>query len=191
MAQYHSLKKPMQKNVINNTHGYFGDRDLINNKMDLKELIIDIDYQKHYSYDKRIDLFNKYQISPSSKFFVPIWELAQFIIGSNMANKKVYFFAFGHGQNILNRSLNKNIADKKELRISLSNTGRSLIIRRYVPDAKELPTYGKYRNAIIFNLEDKCISVCGSILEVGQFKINRDLYDLIDQWLVDFGFNKW
>ena len=113
--------------------------------MDLKELIIDIDYQKHYSYDKRIDLFNKYQISPSSKFFVPIWELAQFIIGSNMANKKVYFFAFGHGQNILNRSLNKNIADKKELRISVSNTGKSLIIRRYVPDAKNLPTYGKYR----------------------------------------------
>ena len=84
----------MQKNVINNTHGYFGDRDLINNKMDLKELIIDIDYQKHYSYDKRIDLFNKYQISPSSKFFVPIWELAQFIIGSNMANKKGLLLCF-------------------------------------------------------------------------------------------------
>ena len=42
-----------------------------------------------------------------------------------------------------------------------------------------------------FNPEIKCIAVCGSILEVGQFKINRDLYDLIDQWLVDFGFNKW
>ena len=103
----------MQKNVINNTHGYFGDRDLINNKMDLKELIIYIDYQKHYSHDKRIDLFNKYQISPNAKFFVPIWELAQFIIGSNRANKKVCFFTFGHRQNILNRSLNKNIANKR------------------------------------------------------------------------------
>lgn len=159
--------------------------------MDLQELIVDINYQQKYDYEKRVDLFNKYQISPSSKFFVPIWELGQFIISNNMPNKNSFVFSFGHGQNILNNSLDRDVADKKELRIGLTSTGKSIMIRRYIADAKSIPTFGKYRNAIRFDLNTKTISLCSGLTEFGSYQVARDLYQKIDEWLVDFGYETW
>lgn len=46
---------------------------------DMHELITDVDYQAKYDMDKRIDLFNKYKVDMSAKFFVPIWALMQYI----------------------------------------------------------------------------------------------------------------
>ena len=159
--------------------------------MDLTKLITDVDYQVEYNYEKRVDLFNKYKISPASKFFVPIWELAQFIISNNMPNKNSFVFSFGHGQNILNNSLDKDVENKKELRIGLTPTGKSIVIRRYVSEAKSIPTYGKYRNALRFDLNSRTISLCNELLHSGSYQISRDLYEKIDEWLIDFGFEKW
>lgn len=158
------------------------------NMMDLKKLICDADYQQAYTYEQRARLFNKYQIPTNTKFLVPIWELAQFIISLEKINTKT-FSGFGHGQTILNRELSSNIDVKKELRIGVRN--ERIVIRMYVPNAKEIPTYGKYRNALTFELKTKTICISRSIIHVGSYEIVRDLYSKIDEWLNDFGYENW
>lgn len=54
-----------------------------------------------------------------------------------------------------------------------------------------MPNYGKYRNAIRFDLEKRTLSLYNSLLKEGVFQISRDMYDLIDEWLIDFGYEKW
>ena len=156
--------------------------------MDLKLLVNDIDYQVTFTYEQRADLFNKYTIPTNTKFLVPIWELAQYIVSLDKFNTKT-FSSFGHGQNILNKDLSKKIEDKRELRIGLNDD--TITIRTIDNDAKNIGTYGRYRNMLIFDLSSKTIKISRRIVHFGSYEIVRDLYSKIDEWLVDFGFEKW
>jgi len=69
----------------------------------MKNLIIDIDYQEKYDYEKRVDLFNKYGISVSEKFFVPIWGLSNYIASLCGILSKNYYPSYGHGQTVLQK----------------------------------------------------------------------------------------
>lgn len=154
----------------------------------MRRLIEDIDYQSKYTYEQRADLFNKYQIPTNTKFLVPIWELAQFIVTLGNYNKKT-FSGYGHGQNILNKDLKKNIEDNKELRIELSQN--YITIRAIDNNAKKVGRYGRFRNMVIFNLENSTVKIARRVLFLGSYEIPRDLYQKIDEWLIDFGYNKW
>lgn len=159
--------------------------------MDLLKLVEPVDYVKQYSYEQRVDHFNKYKITPVAKNWIPIWELAQFIINMNMQNKNSYVFPYGHQQNILENSADRGIEDKNEQRIVVTNTGKSIIIKRYVKEEISMPKYGKYRNAIRFDLEPKTISIFPSLANAGVFQISRGIYEKIDEWLMDFGYEYW
>jgi len=159
--------------------------------MDLTTLIPEIDYQQTYTYEQRVDIFNKYLISPATKMMCPIWQLSQFIISNTMPNKNTYVYRFGHGQNLLNNSRDIAIQNRKEMQVSMTSSNKSIMIRSYDPDAKEMPKYGKYRNAIRFDLTMRTISLCTSLTQLGPYQVSRDLYDQIDQWLIDFGYSKW
>lgn len=43
------------------------------------ELVQEIDYQARFTYEERVDLFNKYQIYTSIKFFNPIMVLSEYL----------------------------------------------------------------------------------------------------------------
>lgn len=158
--------------------------------MDLTKLMCDVDYQKAYTYDQRADLFNKYQIPTSNKFLVPIWELSQFIISTNKNNSK-NFDSFGHGQNVLNRNLTKDISNNDNIRIKYVESSKRIIIRNYHANEKTHPIIKKYRTAIIFDLDSRTLEFTKWVLMFGNFQIDRDMYDKIDQWLIDFGYEKW
>ena len=119
--------------------------------MDLLKLVQDIDYQKRFDYNQRALLFNEYQIPTNTKFLVPIWELAQYIVSLDSHNKK-NFSSFGHGQTILNKDLNKKIVDNKELRIGISYDKTLITIRALEPNGKSIGKYGKWRNMLTFDL---------------------------------------
>lgn len=154
---------------------------------DMTKLVIDLDYQHRFDYEKRVDLFNKYQIPTNTKYFVPIWELSQFL----MKEQGKYFGYFGHGQTILNTKFENEVVNHKIMRIGINKDGKSIVIRKYFHGVKEVPTLGKYRNMLRFDLTNRTISVTKFLIESYLFSFDRDLYDRIDEWLIDFGFNKW
>ena len=71
--------------------------------MNLLELVEDVDYQQKYTYEQRVDLFNKYGYSTATKFFLPIWGLGQYVQELCELNKKYGkgYNEFGHGQRVL------------------------------------------------------------------------------------------
>ena len=138
--------------------------------MNLLELVKDIDYQKRFSYEQRAFLFNEYQIPTNTKFLVPIWELAQYIVSIDSYNKKS-FSCFGHGQTILNKDLGKKIADNKELRIGVDSKKTAITIRALEPNGRDIGIYGKWRNMLTFDLKRKTVRINRRIVHVGSFEI--------------------
>jgi hypothetical protein len=154
----------------------------------MKNLIIDIDYQKQYDYEKRVDLFNKYGISVSEKFFVPIWGLANYITSLCGILSKDYYPSYGHGQSVLS-----NIDTKSEKsRIKTWEQNDNLIdIFYHFPNVERHEKYGNLRKVIRFNIKEKTISL-NNHGHLSVCKIPRNLYQKIDEWLFDFGFeNEW
>lgn len=158
--------------------------------MNLLDLVVDIDYQQKYTYEQRVDLFNKYGLSTATKFFVPIWGLAQYIEDLCLQIPKKYYREFGHGQQVLNSNLFKQSSEKPEIdrrRIRVRPNGR-IDIHTCIPNIEETTLEGKMRRVLSFN---------GNILYMNNYghlsmcRIPRNLYELIDQWLIDFGYDRW
>jgi len=165
--------------------------------MNLLELVEDVDYQEKYTYEQRVDLFNKYGYSTATKFFIPIWGLAQFIqelTGIGASYSKGYS-EFGHGQSILNSKFSDSVKEKSiegkvdNRRIRVLNDKRiDIYTRQYdvVEDAKN----GNKRRIISFWVESKKLYL-NNYGYLNMCSIPRNLYDKIDEWLVDFGYKKW
>jgi len=160
--------------------------------MNLVNLVEDINYQDKYDYEKRVDLFNKYGISAATTFFVPIWGLSQFIQNICHMGRGGYC-EFGHGQRILNSSLketSQQLPDKNKVdtrRIVLK--GNIIEIWIGVPNIESHPLIGTRRQIIRF-------SPSGSLKLnnygfLNMVYIPRNLYEKIDEWLIDFGYEKW
>jgi len=161
--------------------------------MDLSKLIIDIDYQKEYDYEKRVDLFNKYGVSVSEKFFVPMWALANYITSLCGIMTKTHYPQYGHGQNVLYEINTVELENGSVPRIKTHGVNKSIIdIHFYIPNLPECKFYGRRRKVLRFNLKNKTINVnnyCNS--NSSSCCIPRNLYEKIDEWLVDFGYEKW
>ena len=73
--------------------------------MNLLGLVEDTIYADKYDYEKRIDLFNKYQISVTTVFFVPIFALYKYIMHECTVNPiwwhKDIKFVYGHQHKLL------------------------------------------------------------------------------------------
>jgi hypothetical protein len=150
----------------------------------MKNLIIDIEYQKNYSYEKRVDLFNKYGVSVSEKFFVPIWGLSNYITSLCGILSKNYYPSYGHGQTVL-----QNIVTTGEkVRIKTFEQNENIIdIYFSFPNIERDQKLGSLRKVIRFHLKDKTVSL-NNYGHLNICKIPRDFYQKIDEWLVDFGF---
>lgn len=167
------------------------------NNSNLVDLIKEINYQEAYSYDKRVDLFNKYFIPTSMNFFNPIYELAKFIIDrrsyykSDTSDYQSFnngtYSCYSHSGAVassFNKNFNKNHKENKSL-VKIYPNGRIGILAYFRKDTVDIEYESKL--ILMFNT-DKTISIKYNTSDI---KIPRNLYDLIDEWLVDFGYNKW
>lgn len=153
----------------------------------MKELIIDIDYQKKYSYEKRVDLFNKYGISVSENFFVPIWGLSNYITDLCGIMPKKFYPSFGHGQTVLSKI--DTTSDKSRIKTYEKNENIVDIFYHF-PNVERNEKYGNLRKVIRFHIKEKTISI-NNYTYLDLCKVPRDLYQKIDEWLNDFEFNNY
>lgn len=161
--------------------------------MDLKILVKEIDYQKEYSYEKRVDLMNKYAISTSQKYFNLIYELGKFIVGDRRISKSSYkedniFYGrhnscYSHTGAVMSRFNNQSY-NLKNHQATVRIDGNSILLYTTVYDSK----LTKLKPFLSFDLEFKTFSIRDG---AGSVKIRREVYREIDNWLVDFGFEKW
>lgn len=159
--------------------------------MNLKDLIKEINYQEAYSYDRRVDLFNKYAISTAQKAFNPIYELAKFIIDKRTILNVSYkeepitsqglYTPYSHSGALLSTFNEEVKQDKSSFVKHFEDKGTIYIYGYSGAERKHIPI-------LIFNEKDKTITI--KRISLG-FIISRNLYDQIDEWLIDFGYEKW
>jgi hypothetical protein len=154
--------------------------------MELKVLIKEVNYQEEYSYDKKIELFNKYGISTALNFFNPIYELAKFILGDNN-NPRIGYCPYSHSGNIAS-SFNENFKKGKSDKIKLHDNG-SITISKYEETKINDDYIWEYKPVIRFLSAGKTVK----IFSYDNFgvSVKRGLYESIDQWLIDFGYENW
>ena len=161
--------------------------------MDLKILCQEIDYQKTYPYDKRVDFFNKYNIPTTQVAFNPILELAQFAYGSS--------FQLGgrpHGYSHSGAtfsSFNNSLKDPKKGKILLSNSyiwifENRIKVFRYIPGSYNEPVEKRYKPFITFDSKTKEVSLIGTD-GISGTRVRKTLYQDIDEFLIDFGYEAW
>lgn len=163
--------------------------------MDLKLLIEEINYQEKYTYEQRVDFFNKYHISQTQKFFNPIYELAKFIVGDRGPAKKYYINQNDPDQGFYNACYSHSgaVASSFNKTTDRSQTNKEASVR-VTDDKIGIYAYmssvqgGRILKPFLWFHDDKTISITDHCHGV---KIKRDLYNLIDQWLIDFGYEKW
>ena len=159
--------------------------------MNLNDLVVDLDYQAHYSYDKRCELFNKYGISTAMGFFVPIWGLSMFIRNTCLRGyQNSKDVSFGHGQRVVDSTLIEKTRAEKYPRIKTYEHGHRIDINIYFNNIEKCEHRGSMRRIINYNIKEKTISI-NNYGFLDMCYVPRDLYEKIDEWLVDFGFEKW
>lgn len=161
--------------------------------MDLKDLVKEIDYQKEYSYEKRVDLMNKYAISTSQKYFNLIYELGKFIVGDrriseHSSNEHNIFYGqhnscYSHTGAVMSGFNNQSHSIKNhQATVRVHNSSIILYTRVYVSGESKLKPF------LSFDLDSRTFSIKEAANSV---RIRRCIYDEIDEWLIDFGFEKW
>lgn len=157
-------------------------------------LVEEFDYQTKFSYEKRVDLFNKYSISTSQKFFNPIFELAAFIINPRILYDSQFDKTepkycpnipkcYSHSGAVAT-SFNSDVKENKSNHVKIHKNG--VYLYRYYRDKEE------YRSYFTFNNESKTFTIKNvDFFNDASIRIERDIYSKIDEWLIDFGYEKW
>lgn len=159
--------------------------------MDLKELVKEIDYQKSYDYDKRCELFNKYQIPVTLKAFNPILELTTIAKGYTISkNRPSGYSHSGATFSAFNESLknpNKGIIILQNNYVRITEKIITIYeYNGYDDKIKEI----KFKPIVAFDLKDKIIRLIGTD-KIWGASVKRTLYQDIDQFLIDLGYSKW
>ena len=151
----------------------------------LKSLLTDLDYQKNFSYEERVENFNKWGMATHMEIFTPLANLSKEIISyfGYIPDKR---FSYGHGETILNATrFEKAIKSKEE------NASDSLFYYKKVTESKEWAksTTDMYRGQYVNYW----------IVEQAQIKVklsgyndvtlpNMNIYEKINEWLMWFNF---
>lgn len=83
------------------------------------ELVKEIDYQDRFTYEERVDLFNKYQIHTSTKYFNPIMVLSEYLF----TDKNFRCYGMSHSgavQTAFNKEFKEGLSKYIELKTSIS-----------------------------------------------------------------------
>lgn len=148
----------------------------------LRDLLIDIDYQEKFTYEQRVDYFNKYGYSTAMLFFTPAYHLSNYIIsflGYSPDNR----WGFGHGKCILDTKLLETATDYIGKPTSYFQY-KQMSTQEYLKSGTAFYT-GRSKTSIKYWLKDEEELVIK--LVDGDFRIPRvDIYEKIEEWLKDF-----
>lgn len=153
----------------------------------LADLCIEVDYQSQYSYEKRVDLFNKYSISTTHKFINPILLLTEFLLSQGDLERNFKYYGMSHSGNVKS-AFNDDFKKGKSKYVEFAKIGE--LMKRYK----------------VFHLEYngvKRIQVCkitffehiekGVFFQLNNFtfkpKRNVCFYNLAEEFCLDFGYN--
>lgn len=128
----------------------------------VKSLIVELDYQKEFTYDQRVDFFNKWGISTSTKYFNPIMALCTLIELKVQNTSKEEFreyelcsYGMSHSGNVMT-AFNKDVKDENKterFNIKIDNE-RMLVLEffKYVPYQTE-PSK-QFAKKVLFKITD-------------------------------------
>lgn len=149
----------------------------------LNELVVELDYQSHFSYEKRTELFNKYGISTSQCFFNPIMELATF--ATEMSTYK-------YRSNLRIGGYSHSGAVASSFNESFKNGDKKNDYVKIYPNGIHIYKYNRVKQtfeALVSFMNNKTVQI--KQMPSYSLVIERDFYDKIDEWLIDFGYEKW
>ncbi len=164
--------------------------------MDLRELVKEINYQESFDYDKRVELFNKYKISTTKNFINPIIELSRFILHGRYLTDYDRIGGYSHS-GAIKSTFNNELKLKKDSTTTIENNYVRVsekVIQFLQFDPKDIGNPDrKSRPVLWYHFDDKTISITKLAYEYvsSSFRIERDMYDKIDTFLIDFGYEAW
>jgi hypothetical protein len=166
------------------------------NNFNLSDLLIDIDYQKQFTYEQRADIFNKYGYSTSMLFFTPIYHLTTLILNQCGYNENPRY-GYGHGKYILDTKMldkAKEFLPGAPFKYKLINDKKEYLYFRYHRMHNIKTSTGEYvsidSGINIWN--DKTLPIEDALtikLQIVTQKIPRvNVYQLVNEWLKYFNY---
>ncbi|AFF28273.1 gp275 [Sphingomonas phage PAU] len=151
------------------------------------EMVKEVDYQKEYDYDKRVELFNKYHISTSLSYINPIMLLTERLLNPGMSFSRFYQFdCWGtshHGavKTAFNQKIKEDRSDFCKIRELKSKT--VITIKRYKYDSK------KFELVMNYHIENDLVHF--SFLEGVKFSPKRGFcfIALAEEFCKDLGYD--
>jgi hypothetical protein len=168
------------------------------NNFNLSDLLIDIDYQKQFTYEQRVDIFNKYGYSTSMLFFTPIYHLTTLIYNQCGFNENPSY-GYGHGKYTLDIKMldkAKEFLSDAPYKYKLINENKEYLYFKYHRMYNIKTSGGEYvtidSNIQIWN--DKSLPIQEALtikLKCVTQKVPRvDVYKLVNEWLTYFNYIK-
>lgn len=147
------------------------------------QLVQEIDYQKDYTYEQRIDIFNKYQISSSVKYINPVMLLSTFLLSQGRDFSNARFPGMSHSGNV-QTSFNKKIKENKSEYVTVKEYHNFHIYRifHYSYDIRQMT------EKVLFRVSED--SVTFKLLSMNFFpKQNFCFYKAANEFCKDLGFD--
>lgn len=153
----------------------------------MKSLIIELDYQSEFSYEQRVDFFNKWGVSTATKYFNPIMSLAE-LIEKLYINNSIDFnewdlqnYGLSHSGAVMsafNNQIKENTS--KLLKIHIDSTNLLVLhFHKYISSEKE------FKLKILFRVKDNIFAF--KLFDVDMwFPHKKDYSEVIEDFINDF-----
>ena len=173
-------------------------KNKMGNDLNLSDLLVDIDYQNYFSYEERVDIFNKYGYSTAMRFFTPIYHLTWFIFNQIGCNEETTY-GYGHGKTILDTTLlerAKKFLPDSTFKYKLINPNKEYLYFRYLRERNIKTTDGDYvsLDSGVHLWNNKTLPTKDSLsIKIQSYSQNIqrvDIYALVDEWLRYFKYIK-
>lgn len=150
------------------------------------ELVQEIDYQARFTYEERVDLFNKYQIYTSIKFFNPIMVLSEYLFVRPYQYNPFRCYGMSHS-GAVQTAFNKDFKEGKSKYIS--HTANTKLFDLYkVFHVVYNPT--RFVEKVNFRVKDDDISIILTNLDRFVVKKGECMYDKCNEFLRDFKYSE-
>lgn len=152
-----------------------------------KELVQEIDYQARFTYEERVDLFNKYHIPTSIKFFNPVMVMSEYLFCSpynaeGAIDRPLRCYGMSHSgavQTAFNKEFKEGKSKYVKLHISTATFDYYQVFHyRYNPS--------RHENKVSFRVRENEINIILNNIERFTLKKGECLYERCNSFLRDF-----